>query len=36
MKSWEYFRTHNISLESRCHWLFDDVLKFKVDAGVYK
>ena len=34
MKSWEYFRTDGISLESMFHWLFDDLVRFKIEVGV--
>jgi len=33
VKSWDYFHTHNISLESTFHWLFKKLLKFEVDVG---
>jgi len=32
VKSWEYFRMDNISLESLSHWLSDD--RFKIEVGV--
>jgi len=30
VKSWQYFCTHNISLESVVHWLSEDTVKFEV------
>jgi len=36
VKSWEYFRTRNISLESTFHWLSKKVLKLEADVGVYE
>jgi len=36
VNSSEYFRMHNISLESMFHWLSKNVLKFEVNVGVYK
>jgi len=36
VKSWEYFCTLNISLESTFHWLSNGILKFEVDVGVYE
>jgi len=34
MKSCEYYRTHNTSLESTFQWLSKDVLKFDVNIEV--
>jgi len=33
-KSWQYFRRDKISLESTFHWLYENIVKFKADAGV--
>jgi len=34
MKSSEYFRTENISLEYMFHWLSDDIVRFTIEVGV--
>jgi len=34
VKSWEYFRTDNILLETSFYWLSDDVARFKIEVGV--
>jgi len=36
VKSWEYFGTDNITLESAFRWLSEDVLKFEVYVGVHE
>ena len=36
VKSWEFFRSDNISLETSFSWLFDDIVRFKIDMGVVK
>jgi len=36
MKSWEYFRSDNISLETSFSWLSDDIVRFKIEMGVAK
>ena len=36
MKSWEYFRSDNISLETTLSWLSDDIVGFKIEMGVVK
>ena len=33
VKSWEYFRTVNMSLET-FYWLSDDIVRFKIEVGV--
>jgi len=35
-KSWLYFRTDKILLETSFYWLSDDVVRFKIEVGVYK
>jgi len=35
VKSWEYFHTHSISLESTFRWLSKNILKFEVSVGFY-
>ena len=32
VKSWEYFRTDNISLETSFYWLSDDIVRFKIEV----
>jgi len=34
VKSWEYFRSANISLETSFSWLSGDIVRFKMDMGV--
>jgi len=34
VKSWQYFRTQNVSLNSVKNWLSYDVVKFKIEMGV--
>ena len=34
VKSWQYFCTHGISLNSVSNWLSCDVVRFKVEVGV--
>jgi len=34
VKSWEYFRTDNISLETSLYWLSEDIVRFKIELGV--
>ena len=36
VKSWEYFCSDNISLETSFSWLSDDVFRFKIEMGVVK
>ena len=36
VKSLEYFHMDNISLESTVHWLYECIVTFKVDRGVYE
>ena len=33
VKSWEYFYTNNISLETLLHWLSEDIVRFKIEWG---
>jgi len=34
VKSWQYFRTHGISLKSVSNWLSYDVIRFKIEVGI--
>jgi len=34
VKSWQYFRTHNISLNSVSNWLSYDIVRFKIEVGI--
>jgi len=34
-KSWQYFLTDNVSLESTVHWLSENTVNFEVDDAVY-
>jgi len=34
VKSWEYFRSDNISLETSLSWLSGDIVRFKIEMGV--
>jgi len=34
VKTSEYFRTDNISLETSFHWLSEDIVRFKIEVGV--
>jgi len=34
VKSWEYFRTDNILLETSLSWLSDDIVRFKIEMGL--
>jgi len=34
VKSWEYFRSDNISLETSLSWLYDDIVRFKMEMGL--
>jgi len=31
---WQYSHTDNISLESMCHWLSADIIRFKIEVGI--
>ena len=35
-KTWQHFRTANVSLESSIHGLFGDIFSFKTKVGVYE
>ena len=35
VKSLHYFHTDSILLEMSFHWLYDDVVRFKIEGGVY-
>jgi len=34
VKSWECFRSDNISLETSLSWLSDNIVRFKIEMGV--
>jgi len=36
VKSWQYFRTDKISLESMFYWLCEDIVRFKIEVVVCK
>jgi len=36
MKSFQYFRMDNMSLEMSVHWLYEYVVSFKIEVGVYE
>jgi len=33
VKSWQYFRTDKILLETSLYWRFDDIVRFKIEMG---
>jgi len=36
VKSWEYFRSDNISLATSFSWLSDDKVRFKIEMGLWR
>ena len=36
MRSWEYFHSDNILLETSLSWLSDDIVRFKIEMGLMR